>query len=55
VQARPYSPARITYAHAAQGRKVLFVTVLGENHGRMMAHLRSMRFFDESLIPDPIT
>jgi circadian clock protein KaiC len=47
--------SQITYAHAAQGRKVLFVTVLGENHGRMMAHLRSMRFFDQSLIPDPIT
>jgi circadian clock protein KaiC len=29
--------------------------VLGENHGRMMQHLRPMRFFDTSLVPDPLT
>ena len=28
------------------GSRALFVTVLGENHGRMLPHLRPMRFFD---------
>src|SRR5215472_1440730 len=47
--------SQIVYSHAAQGSRALFVTVLGENHGRMMAHLRSMRFFDQSLVPDGVT
>ena len=47
--------SQIIYSHAAQGRRALFITVLGENHGRMMAHLRPMRFFDQSLVPDPVT
>lgn len=47
--------SQIMYGQAAQGRRALFVTVLGESHGRMMAHLRSMRFFDQSLIPDLVT
>src|SRR5215472_17708991 len=47
--------SQIIYSHAAQGERALFVTVLGENHGRMMAHLRPMRFFDESLVPDRVT
>jgi circadian clock protein KaiC len=29
--------------------------VLGENHGRMIQHLRPMRFFDPSLAPEPLT
>ena len=47
--------SQIIYTHAAQGKRALFVTVLGENHGRMMAHLRPMRFFDQALVPDRIT
>ena len=47
--------SQIIYSHAAQGSRALFVTVLGENHGRMMAHLRPMRFFDQSLVPDRVT
>jgi circadian clock protein KaiC len=39
---------------AAEGSRALFITVLGESHGRMMVHLRPMRFFDESLIPDKV-
>ena len=46
---------QIIYRHAAEGSRALFITVLGENHGRMMAHLRPMRFFDQSLIPDRVT
>ncbi len=44
--------SQILYGHTATGGHALFVTVLGENHGRMLAHLRSMRFFDPSLIPN---
>ena len=46
---------QIIYGHATEGRRALFVTVLGESHGRMMAHLQAMRFFNQSLIPDLIT
>jgi circadian clock protein KaiC len=47
--------SQVVYTHAAQGRRALFVTVLGENHGRMMQHLRPMRFFDPSLVPHLVT
>ena len=47
--------SHIIYSHAATGGRGLFVTVLAESHGRMMAHLQPMRFFDQSLIPDRIT
>lgn len=46
---------QVLFNHAAEGRRALFVTVLGENHGRMMAHLRPMRFFDPARIPDQVT
>ncbi len=44
--------SQVLYGHAATGSSALFVTVLGENHGRMLAHLRPLRFFDLSVIPD---
>ena len=47
--------SQIIYTHAAQGRRTLFITVLGENHGRMMQHLRPMRFFNPSLVPHLVT
>jgi circadian clock protein KaiC len=47
--------SQIIYTHAAQGRRAVFITVLGENHGRMMQHLRPMRFFDPSLVPAKVT
>lgn len=46
--------SQMLYGHAAAGGRALFVTVLGENHGRMLAHLRPMRFFDPSAIPDKV-
>ena len=46
---------QIIYNLAKRGHRALFVTVLGENHGRMMLHLQSMRFFDQSLMPDHVT
>ena len=47
--------SQIIYGHAARGGRALFVTVLGESHGRMLAHLQPMRFFDQSLVPDRVT
>ena len=47
--------SQILYGHAAEGSRALFVTLLGENHGRMMVHLRPMRFFDPARIPDQVT
>jgi circadian clock protein KaiC len=47
--------SQIMYRRAAEGSRALFVTVLGESHGRMLAHLRPMRFFDPSFIPDRVT
>jgi circadian clock protein KaiC len=60
IQGRPGAgktilASQIIYGHAAEGSRALFVTVLGENHGRMMAHLRPMNFFNQSLIPDHVT
>ncbi len=46
--------SQILYGHAAAGGRGLFVTVLGESHGRMLLHLGTMRFFDPSIIPDKV-
>lgn len=48
--------SQIIYSRAAtEGDRSLFVTVLGENHGRMLAHLRPMRFFDPALVSERVT
>src|SRR5271166_14483 len=48
--------SQIIYSRAAAAEdRALFVTVLGENHGRMLAHLRPMRFFDPALVPEQVT
>ncbi len=46
--------SQIIYSRVADGNRALFVTVLGESHGRMMMHLRPMRFFDPSVVPKHI-
>lgn len=43
---------QICYAHVAGGGRALYVTLLSESHARMLQHLRTMEFFDESAIPD---
>ncbi len=47
--------SQVIYAGASDGGRALFISVLGENHGRMMLHLRPMQFFDETRIPDQVT
>lgn len=38
-----------------EGSRALFVTLLAENHARMMSNLRGLSFFDQSRIPDGLT
>ena len=38
-----------------EGRCALYVTLLAENHARMMQHLRGVAFFDQALVPDKLT
>ena len=43
--------SQIIYRRAAEGSRALFITVLGESHGRMLTHLRPMRFFAKQVTP----
>jgi circadian clock protein KaiC len=45
---------QICFHHARQGGRALFVTLLAENHARMLQHLEQMSFYDSSLIPKHI-
>ena len=47
--------SQICCHHAAQGGIALFVTLLAENHGRLIANLRTLSFFDEKLIPEKLS
>jgi circadian clock protein KaiC len=46
---------QICFHHAAGGGRALFVTLLAENHARMIGNLRELAFFDEARIPDQLT
>ena len=46
---------QICYNHVAGGNSALYVTLLAENHARMLLHLRPMHFFDPSVIPEALT
>lgn len=41
---------QICFHRARAGERALYITLLAESHGKMLAHLRSMSFFDESLV-----
>jgi circadian clock protein KaiC len=43
---------QICFHHVASGGQALIVTLLAENHARMIANLHSLSFFDESRIPE---
>ena len=43
---------QICFNHVAGGGTVLFVTLLAENHARMIANMRGLTFFDEGVFPD---
>ena len=42
---------QICFEHARRGKRALFVTLLAENHARMLQHLEQMAFYDAHLIP----
>ncbi|MDY6949294.1 MAG: ATPase domain-containing protein, partial [Pseudomonadota bacterium] len=42
---------QICFHHARQGKRALFVTLLAENHARMLQHLEQMSFYDARMIP----
>src|SRR4051812_44439787 len=46
---------QICFAHAAQGRHALYITLLAESHARMIGHMRRMGFFDEAAVPDRVS
>jgi circadian clock protein KaiC len=41
---------QLIFNNAKQGHNSLFVTLLSESHGKMLDHIRSFKFYDESLI-----
>jgi circadian clock protein KaiC len=47
--------SQICCHRAAEGGVALFVTLLAENHGRLIANLRTLSFFDEKLIPEKLS
>ncbi len=45
---------QMCFNHAATGGRALFVTLLAENHARVVRNLRGMAFFNEAAVPDSI-
>jgi len=45
---------QMCFHHARQGGRSLFVTLLAENHARMLQHLEQMSFYDAQVIPKQI-
>ena len=46
---------QLCFGHVAAGGTAVYVTLLAESHARMLQHIRPLRFFDESAIPDRLT
>jgi circadian clock protein KaiC len=46
---------QIGFHHLANGGRVLYVTLLAENHDRMIAHVGRLSFFDEGAIPEALS
>src|SRR5688572_22278240 len=42
---------QMCFHQARQGKRSLFVTLLAENHARMLQHLEQMSFYDARMIP----
>jgi circadian clock protein KaiC len=43
---------QICFGHIGTGSRALFVTMLAENHARMLLHISQLGFFDATAIPD---
>lgn len=46
---------QLCYHQAGQGGRAVYVTLLAESHSRMLQHIHSLSFFDESAIPDRVS
>ncbi|MDB6001421.1 MAG: Non-specific serine/threonine protein kinase, partial [Rhizobacter sp.] len=46
---------QICYGHVARGHKAVYVTLLAESHSRMLQHISTLSFFDETVIPDRLS
>jgi circadian clock protein KaiC len=46
---------QICFNQAARGARALYITLLAENHSRMIAHMRKLEFYRENLIPDQLS
>ena len=46
---------QMCFGHVAAGGSAVYVTLLAESHARMLQHLRSMSFFDESVMPSKLS
>ncbi len=46
---------QVCFQHAASGGRVLYITLLAESHTDLVGNLASLRFFDNSRIPETIT
>ncbi|MCB8821903.1 RAD55 family ATPase [Microvirga rosea] len=46
---------QLCFNYAARGGRALYVTLLAETHGRMLAHIGSLGFFNEAAIPDGVS
>lgn len=46
---------QVCFHHAANGGRVLYLTLLAESHTELVANLRSLTFFDGSRLPESVT
>jgi circadian clock protein KaiC len=46
---------QICFNQAAHGARALYVTLLAENHARMLAHMRQLEFYKEDVIPEQLS
>src|SRR5688572_6558879 len=45
---------QVCYNHVADGGRALYVTLVAESHSRMLAHMRSLRFFQPDAVGDAL-
>jgi circadian clock protein KaiC len=45
---------QICFSQVARGSCALYMTLLAENHARMIEHMRGLSFYDEDVIPDQL-
>ncbi len=45
---------QVCFAHVAGGERAVYATLLAESHARLLLHLKGMRFFDQSRLPESL-